>query len=416
MQGFITSLSTFSFVDMTGNTAIGLAGVVVAALFWGSNFTVVKKYDMPSDGIHFSFLMSIGILFAGILTLLSSPLIDGDFEVMWCPLGVLGGAMWAMGNFLTVPIVQRTGLGIGLAMWGGTNMIVAFVVGALGLEGIGINLPKEQLTHPVCGLTGVVFALSALVVFSQVKTRVNPLSNDIPQDQQEALLSNTWNNTEEAEENPTPPETEVLGTSTTETTPCSTLRRRWFEVEEPTAGGHNVATNQLEEGESNVAAGIAMAVIAGSLYGFMFVPLQIWKSKVTGKAQIFGHDLPSDMQLAFRFYFSQFSGIFLLNMTVFLVYCGTTQNRPKLVPSNAFMPSILCGALWSVGCAAALLATTELGNAVGFPLVLNGSFLVNSAWSVFVYREIEGKRNLQLFGGAFLLNILSSLFVSASKA
>ena len=62
-----------------------------------------------------------------------------------------------------------------------------------------------------------------------------------------------------------------------------------------------------------------------------------------------------------------------------------------------------------------MFATSELGNTVGFPLVVNFVFLVNSAWSILVFKEIQGKRNLQLFGVAFLLNALSSLFISISK-
>ena len=100
----------------------------------------------------------------------------------------------------------------------------------------------------------------------------------------------------------------------------------------------------------------------------------------------------------------------------FVGYCIYTNNRPKLVQPKATLPAIVCGALWSVGCAGAMLATAELGNSVGFPLVLNFSFLINSAWSILVFKEIQGKRNLKLFGGAFLLTLVSSLLISASKA
>ena len=122
---------------MTGNLAVGITGVIVASIVWGSNFTVVRKYDMPADGVHFAFLMSLGILSVGLLTILSSPVEDGDFEAVFAPCGLVGGALWAAGNFLTVPIIQCIGLGVGLALWAGTNMIVAFVVGAMGLEGVG---------------------------------------------------------------------------------------------------------------------------------------------------------------------------------------------------------------------------------------------------------------------------------------
>lgn len=158
-----------------------------------------------------------------------------------------------------------------------------------------------------------------------------------------------------------------------------------------------------------------MAVIAGTLYGLQFVPLKIWNNKVIKNGHMFGHDLPPDTIRALRFFFSQFAGIFLMATAGFTLYCVLTKNLPQLVPREATLPAIICGATWAVGCGGAMFATSELGNTVGFPLVLNFSFLVNSAWSILVFKEIQSKRNLQLFGVAFLLNVLSSLFISISK-
>ena len=131
------------------NIWVGIVGVIVASCFWGSNFIVCKGYTgIPSNGVHFAFLMSSGILLVGFVTLFFSPTARGDFVVVLAPLGLLGGAIWAAGNCLTVPIIWHLGLGVGLSTWVAVNMIVAFIVGALGLEGIGLNLPPEELTRP----------------------------------------------------------------------------------------------------------------------------------------------------------------------------------------------------------------------------------------------------------------------------
>ncbi len=42
----------------------------------------------------------------------------------------------AGGNMLTVPIVRRLGLGVGMSLWGGTSVVTSFTLGALGLPGI----------------------------------------------------------------------------------------------------------------------------------------------------------------------------------------------------------------------------------------------------------------------------------------
>jgi glucose uptake protein GlcU len=71
--------------------------------------------------------------------------------------------------------------------------------------------------------------------------------------------------------------------------------------------------------------------------------------------------------------------------------------------------------MWAIGGAGGIFATSGLGNAVGFPLVLNMSFLVNSSWSILYFKEIQGKKNLQYFGGAFLLIIGSTVLIALSK-
>jgi glucose uptake protein GlcU len=381
---------------MTGNTTVGIAGVCLASVFWGSCYTVVKGYSMPSDGIHFAFLMSIGILFMGILSLFSSSMEEGDFQAVFSPCGLLGGFLWACGNFLTVPIIECVGLGIGLAIWAGVNMIVAFVVGAMGMEGIGIPLPKEPLTHPACGVFGVLFAMGALCIFANIK-KAEPATNT----EQE----------EDHAENLAP----LSGPDVSE----SPLLEHFEMASSQDVENLNVTNNALHDNNGisgNVTLGVTMAIAAGVFYGFQMVPLSIWNAKVNKNGHIFDHPLPSDTIRALRFFFSQFAGIFLTALMGFIGYCFYTNNRPKLVPPKATLPAIVCGAVWAVGCAGAMFATSELGNSVGFPLVLNCSFLINSAWSILVFKEIQGTRNLKLFGGAFLLNSISSLLISASKA
>ena len=184
---------------------------------------------------------------------------------------------------------------------------------------------------------------------------------------------------------------------------------------EADSGGHYVTTVHAEDENGKAPVGVLMAVLAGTLYGIQFAPLKKWNNKVIKNGNIFGHDLPSDTTRALRFFFSQFAGIFMMATAGFILYCAINKNKPQLVPPEATLPSIICGATWAVGCSAPMLATSELGNTVGFPLVLNFSFLVNSAWSILVFEEIQGRRDLQFFGGAFFLNVMSSLFISISK-
>ena len=61
----------------------GIVGVAMGAVFWGSNFIVLKGYEgLPDDGMCFVFLMATGVLIAGIGTLFANPVVHGDFEVV----------------------------------------------------------------------------------------------------------------------------------------------------------------------------------------------------------------------------------------------------------------------------------------------------------------------------------------------
>ena len=62
---------------------LGIFGVLLASVFWGSNCVVCRGYDLPDDGMHVVLLMATGILFVGILSLFTAPQEICDFEVFF---------------------------------------------------------------------------------------------------------------------------------------------------------------------------------------------------------------------------------------------------------------------------------------------------------------------------------------------
>jgi hypothetical protein len=91
---------------------LGYAAIVVAAIFFGSNYVPVKKYPTGPDGMYFQWMLCTGILIVGFFTL---PL-QSDFPVL-APSGFLGGGLWATGNLMVVPIINRVGLAIGILLY-----------------------------------------------------------------------------------------------------------------------------------------------------------------------------------------------------------------------------------------------------------------------------------------------------------
>ena len=62
-----------------------------------------------------------------------------------------------------------------------------------------------------------------------------------------------------------------------------------------------------------------------------------------------------------------------------------------------------------------IFATDGFGLSIGYPLTLNGAFLVNLCLTFFVYREIKGRRNTILFLVAGVINIVSVVLLSLAK-
>eukprot|EP00471_Norrisiella_sphaerica_P013378 CAMPEP_0184492260 /NCGR_PEP_ID=MMETSP0113_2-20130426/22723_1 /TAXON_ID=91329 /ORGANISM="Norrisiella sphaerica, Strain BC52" /LENGTH=241 /DNA_ID=CAMNT_0026876953 /DNA_START=382 /DNA_END=1108 /DNA_ORIENTATION=- len=130
----------------------GYVGVLMALVFFGSNFVVVKKYD-SGDGFFFQLLMCAGIWTVGLVV----HLIQGSPK--FYPFAMLGGSLWATGNVLCVYIIQEIGMGLGLVIWGGTALLVGWATGFFGLFG----LKKDELTLVWLNVLGLVFALASLV-------------------------------------------------------------------------------------------------------------------------------------------------------------------------------------------------------------------------------------------------------------
>mmetsp|Transcript_1617 Transcript_1617/g.2465 ORF Transcript_1617/g.2465 Transcript_1617/m.2465 type:complete len:363 (-) Transcript_1617:1109-2197(-) len=359
-----------------GSFAVGMLGVFLASVFWGSNFIVTKKYDM-GDGVMFQFAMCTGILLVGVGTLFFSeqyppvpqqadfPL--PDYKVVFSTQGLLGGAVWTCGNVLTVVIVKYLGIGLGLSIWSGTSLVTSFVFSRFTIFGL-----KVKVLDPVwLGYMGALLAVMSLGVFSFVKTVSKQESVDVTTNT--AIVDDVG-----SEDNSVP----LLD----------------YVSEEETA-----------DEKDNRYKGVMLAILAGFFYGFQFVPLSIHEQQ---------HPKPEELSSIvhqMRFVFSQFLGIYVASFIAFAIYACYHKNKPKLLAPEAFVPAIVSGMMWAVACIGSMLAVTELGLGIGYPLTTNGAFLVNAGWSIFYFREVKGKKNLRIFAAAGLLNIVSCICLTLAK-
>ena len=130
---------------------VGWVGVVIAVVFFGSNFIPVKKFDTGDgksrinnlsflgefyftnlclvrfsvcvSGLFFQWMLCIGIWLVGLVV--NMILLMPPFFIP----SLLGGFLWTTGNLMAVSIIKMIGLTMGLTVWGVTNMLSGWFIG-----------------------------------------------------------------------------------------------------------------------------------------------------------------------------------------------------------------------------------------------------------------------------------------------
>ena len=87
-----------------------------------------------------------------------------SYAVTFLPQAVAGGVLWATGNTMAVPIISSIGLGMGMLIWGTTNMLMGW---ATGMARLDRNSASPGLVW--LNITGVGLALLALALYTLIR-------------------------------------------------------------------------------------------------------------------------------------------------------------------------------------------------------------------------------------------------------
>jgi len=251
--------------------------------------------------------------------------------------------------------VKTIGLGLGLLLWGSSNLLTGFFVGKFGIFGV----EKKTVDHVAMNWVAILIIVAAMGIFFFIKPNLDKKKYEKIGD-----TNGDINNSEEEEE------------------------ESFFDR-------IPVAYKKM--------VGIILAVLSGMLYGVNMVPMTLWVDEETKK----GHT-PGTLD----FVLSHFIGIYLYSTAVFIVYC--IVNRPPKIYPAAILPSVISGVMWGVAQCGLMTATQLAGYSVGFPMGAAGPLVVSSLWSVFYFREIRGARNLILLGGSITLLLIGILLLALS--
>jgi len=117
------------------------------------SFIPVKKYE-SGDGMYFQLVLCLGIWVTGLVLQMARG------EPTFYPISMLGGAIWATGNVLCVPIITKIGLGPGLLIWGCTSLVIGWFTGFFGL--FGLTSERDEIAQVGLNVAGLAFACASI--------------------------------------------------------------------------------------------------------------------------------------------------------------------------------------------------------------------------------------------------------------
>ncbi|EYC25578.1 hypothetical protein Y032_0011g1283 [Ancylostoma ceylanicum] len=288
-------MSSENASDMS--VAIGLCACGVSAVFFGSMFVPIRKYD-AADGMFAQWVMSAAILFIGFLVFCLQ-----GFPGFY-PIAMLGGTFWTIGNATAIPIISRLGMALGILIWNTTNCLTGWAGGRFGLFGMKPNPPASDILN----YGGLLFVIIGGVLFSRIKG--NPSESEDNEKGSIDLVS--VKNKDSPEKEPlTDPETRTSG-------------------KDEERSEKRISS---QSGKQRII-GFVMALIAGVFYGMTFVPV------------IFMIDNPETFpnypQDGLAYVFSHYFGIFLTATAIFIGYAIIKIRQYRRGPRRACAPRLFC--------------------------------------------------------------------------
>jgi hypothetical protein len=345
----------------------------------------------------------------------------------FAPIAACGGCLWAVGNTLCIPIINRLGMGLGLVMWSGSSMITGWVVSVTG--GMGIKPQRDSIDNWPLNVAGVIFALVSLVL----AMKLDPPSDASPSAATAAAAGADASATAVLAD---PEAGGYVPLKTSELDPAlfSSLNNPLIEsgssssddgTRHPRAAagstaagsGSSTGASAAPEDPATVARraqasrryeGVLMAAAAGFCFGSNYNGVQYTMD-----------NNPTMSQRAIDYAFSHFCGIFIAAALMYLGYCSYcvlyARRTPEIPQSGLLTPAAaFSGVLWGCAQTGWFVANDALSQSITWPLIVVGPSVIGCAWGV-VLGEIQGRRNFLVLAAVLSSSALSAILVVASK-
>jgi multidrug transporter EmrE-like cation transporter len=268
-------------------------------------------------------------------------------------------------------------LTVGILIWSTTNLITGWAGGRFGIFGINPQVPSTTGKLIMNYISVTLAALSA-VFFLFIKSSSKPA---------QARL------TPKADE---PLSMEVI----------------------KAVNGEEQVTNSIDtdfpflnrmSDPVQKALGSFIAGLSGIFYGLMFIPDQY----IRDHPEKFMYNDSRPPNNGLYYVGSQYSGILLSSLFYFVLYAALKRNRPTINPSVA-LPAMISGTMWGIANIGFIVAISALKSSVAYPIVSVLPGIITSLWSLFWFREIQGKKNYILLVCGMLVRCTAALLSGLS--
>lgn len=218
--------------------------------------------------------------------------------------------IWCFGNVTVVPIVKCIGLGLGLCIWGSSNMLIGWASGSFGILGV----TKTTVAHPSMNYAGVALAVVSMIIFFFIKS-------------EGGNVKKAYHKVADVED----PGLNIYGANAGLLTTSLNAEHGAAEDEEEEESW----TDKLTPATKKIV-GLGGALLAGCLYGTNFNPPSYAKEHYPYPNHT------AQMKNLYSYVLPHFCGIFVTSTMFLVAYCIVKRNTPKVYPQVTF-PAILSG-------------------------------------------------------------------------
>ncbi|XGW29455.1 hypothetical protein V3C99_008905 [Haemonchus contortus] len=329
------------------NTAFGLISATLATALYGSCYVPVRWFE-AGDGMYFQWLMCIGQLLAGVGFLALT-----DWPPIY-PLAMLGGMFFAVGNALTIRIMDGIGMAVGSLLWNTVTCVIGWAVSRFGLFGSLKKVPYDN----VMNIIGVIVVCVGGCFFATIKHH-----------------------------------------------PMTPRPAPWHLSETHDRHGDLKPTGERTISTSRRIYATLLTIFTGALYGNMMTPMNylIMQSETGGGSLTYT-----------TFFFSFCLGALVTSTIIFSCYSVYRRNRPFINPELT-APSLLSGLMYGTATCFFFSANQHLDPIVAYPILAKAPGIVCALWAILLFKEIKGRWDvLHLFAG-ICVTLIGITLITVSK-